>query len=837
MNSIMREPDDTAAANEPTGDELASSTAGKIEGVPATAMTDENVKDSLILEKDNKDDAKNPIPTDEDNGIQSELEVRGMMTGSEEAPKEPLMHVGSERRSTRAASSQGSSSSRRKWILMVIGCCGICLFLVIVSVVIAFLVVTEDDDDEPSRGVRDEPSASPTQIPTLLRPSIAPTSAASGFRSISKAPGAVRLRDVSSCDDCFEAVAVPGQYFLPWNSLYAVTSIEIESDGSVSLQNEVIGYLSYINVIRMDLAPNDQGNIYLLWEPETGNGIERRQVDDAAKVSITISWENIIVPYGYSIDEPFKVVNAQVKISEGEVRICFGEGDVGGLEFETALTNYTSNGFAPATGDGFSSDGSSNQFPSNTCQIFTDTMGGSTFVPSQSYTSYSPTANTASPTWLPSSDPTKPTYAGFTAISSIPGAVALETVSSCDDCVQTIVVPFKFFLWDGKYSVPMVIVSSNGFVKLSGGCNSVCGRIKVIEMDLDPSMSENEMSVSSFQRSRYEPLIISWEEVPVYDYSNSSISGQVKLHANGRIDVCWGSISLPSTEIVFESNLEDYSDGSFHPATGPAFDSRGKLQQPISAVEFTCQTLLGTNSKVTLPDADVAILTFASAFNFHSEPSRNLPAVPSPLYHREFVYLKDIPGSIRLEAASSLDYGFDVFTVDVPIQWFGGISTDTLLVSSNGRIRIDTCSVCGEILVAVNLDPSQKGDVWFYNNTSQQVDSPVDPEVVYSVSFEDVAVFDYDRSSINAQAHFYSNGTIELCWGPSSTRGQRIRAGLFDARFNFSLPAWGEPFDLSGSTILGEWPTELCQAFYVASSPPTVGPTLFPTFVPTNNET
>eukprot|EP00980_Cylindrotheca_fusiformis_P006903 scaffold1442_cov128-Cylindrotheca_fusiformis.AAC.24 len=783
----MREPD-TAAANEPTADAPASSTAGKMEGVPATATTDENVKDSL-LEKDK--DANNPIPT-EDNGIKPELEAQGM-TGSEEAPKEPLVHVGSERRSTRAASTEGSSNSRRKWILMV--GCGICLFLVIVSqaVVIAFLV-TEDDDDEPSRGVRDEPPASPTQIPTL-RPSIAPASA-SGFRSISTAPGAVRLRDVSSCDDCFEEVAVPGQYFLPWNSLYAVTSIEIESDGSVSLHNEIIGYLSYIHVIRMDLAPNDQGNIYLLWEPETGNGIERQQVDDAAKVSITISWENI-VPYGYSIDEAFKV-NAQVTISEGEVRICFGEGDVGGLEFETALTNYTSNGFAPATGDGFSSDGSSNQFPSNTCQTFADTMGA-------------PTANTASPTWSPSSGPTNPSYAGFTPLSSVPEAEPLETVADCDDCVETIEMPFDF-RWDGNYSIDQIAVASNGYVQLLGDCNLSCPQVNVIKIDLDPGMSDNKMSVSSFQRSRNEPLIISWEDVPVYSYTNSSISGQVVIHASGRMDICWGSISLPSPDIVFESNIVDSSDGSFQPATGPAFDSRGQLQQPIAA-EFTCQTFV--------------------------EPSKNLP---SPLYDREFVYLKDIPGSIKLETASSLDYGFDVFIVDVPIQWFGGISTDTLLVSSNGRIRIDAypleCSECGEVLVAAaDLDPSQKGEVWFYNNTSQQVDAPIDPEVVYSVSFEDVEVFGYDTSSINAQAHFYSNGTIELCWGPSSTRGISIRAGLFDPRFNISLPAWGEPFDSSGSTILGEWPTGLCQAFYVAASPPTIGPTSFPTFYPTNNET
>jgi hypothetical protein len=223
--------------------------------------------------------------------------------------------------------------------------------------------------------------------------------------------------------------------------------------------------------------------------------------------------------------------------------------------------------------------------------------------------------------------------------------------------------------------------------------------------------------------------------------------------------------------------------------------------------------------------------------NFLSPGAPDGLPLPSPLYSKEFTFLSAIPESTRLEKASDFDDEGDVFGVEYPIQWFEGTSTNRLLVTSNGGIRIDgcptICSECGTILVAAaDLDPSQSGDIWILDNTS--LSSSLDSETAYIVSWEDVAFYSSPESRINAQVHFYYNGTIELCWGPSLTGGNSsIRAGLFDPRFNAEVPAWGEPFDAEGFTKGGDWPTELCQAFYLDSSPTPSVPTLYPTFVPT----
>jgi hypothetical protein len=121
-------------------------------------------------------------------------------------------------------------------------------------------------------------------------------------------------------------------------------------------------------------------------------------------------------------------------------------------------------------------------------------------------------------------------------------------------------------------------------------------------------------------------------------------------------------------------------------------------------------------------------------------------------------------------------------------------------------------------------------------NTKQPV-IPTDTRL-YIVSWENVAFFSDASSYINAQVHFYFNGTIEMCWVVSNTNGNNIAAGLADPRSQTSIPASGGPFGSTGWTNDGEWPTDLCQRFSVGQrttpgSPTVLSPSSVPSFKPT----
>ena len=74
----------------------------------------------------------------------------------------------------------------------------------------------------------------------------------------------------------------------------------------------------------------------------------------------------------------------------------------------------------------------------------------------------------------------------------------LTTVSSCDDCFETVPLTTEI-LWDGKYTVSSLLVSSNGYLELIGGDGTEYARINVVSMDLDTSR-DNDVNVRYFRR-------------------------------------------------------------------------------------------------------------------------------------------------------------------------------------------------------------------------------------------------------------------------------------------------------------------------------------------------
>ena len=241
-----------------------------------------------------------------------------------------------------------------------------------------------------------------------------------------------------------------------------------------------------------------------------------------------------------------------------------------------------------------------------------------------------------------------------------------------------------------------------------------------------------------------------------------------------------------------------------------------------------------TNLFFVCRSVDVCAYFFAGPFSKRS----------SELYTKPFTHLASKPNVRRLEKASELDDGIDTVQLNIPIKWFLNTDVKEVGVTSNGQIRIHDCpmecSECGSIDVAyADLDPSHKGDVWFLNNARNATSFP--NQAMYIISWEGVPFARNFDSYLYAQAHFYINSTIELCWGNINTIGHSFRAGLFDPQYNEKIPAWGEPFEPDGYTKGAEYhPFLECQLYFfdaLASSAPSLPPTEAPTGASLNNGT
>ncbi|CAJ1957831.1 unnamed protein product [Cylindrotheca closterium] len=786
----------------------------------------ENQANDLQESKDNLESPSNNGSVDGD---------KNTMEGGRDASRQEqainnessLVHTGNKSRSAPSPDSDFSS-----WRGTVIGL-SVCFFLIIVAQGITIGILSNrNDDDSPmttnDRGIGSSPTNSPTaEIPPTKAPTVTPTMAPNsetGFRSIANDPRAVRLELISECSEvCTESFAVPAAFDFRWSDSEFVRLMSISSNGNIILECDLSAPCGIIETLGYSLGMNVDtsvhGEIFVLPEIENDDISTTRQAPSARLPKLTVSWENLQLSAEFATEKEFQV-SAQAILSEGKIEICYGEGNIHGGFLVASFLNITQGTSAQyPDGDPFSADDLpvADRYPTNQCFEFEDSddddIDALTMYPTPSSTEIP--GNTPFPTTMA---PTNPTFGVFVPLASIEDAIPLTSVSNCDDCSESIELPTEY-MWDGKYPVSSLSISSNGFLALVGSDGlTEYVRINVISMDLDTSR-DNESNVRYFRREPSGVTFVSWENMKIFDPSNtdnSRLNGQVLIHPEGRIDICWGEMFLENEFLDFDSNIYGYVDGRNFYATGPNFDSFGQ-SNGTSAPQNTCQTLVGDKGQTV-----------------------------SALYSNEFMYLSAISGSERLEVVSTFDDNEQIVELDVPIRWVQDTFTDRLLVTSNGMIRVDGCptesSECGEIAVAsADLDPSTSGDVWFLDATQLEAKPALlDPNVLYVISWENVSVFSFPSSRINAQALFYENGTIEICFGMAESYEISIFAGVFDRRFNIEEPAWGEEvFSFGGFTEDGVWPTGLCQSFYVTTATGTTqpGPTLPPISLPTLSPT
>lgn len=505
-------------------------------------------------------------------------------------------------------------TTRCQWILALSYCLG--LIIALQSVTIWLLVDKEDDTAAVDRSVEGQPHDKPSALPSEA-PSLFPTAASSvGFQSIASVPGAVRLNVVSDCDDCSTSFRAPPGFIIPWSTIYSISTVTVESNGYISIDCNYVPNSSncgLIHAAEIDLAPSVNGDVYILWQQETtdraSSGVAQLEQPQtySQQQSILVSWENVII-YGYwGADNPYKV-NVQVKISNQEVQICYGDGDTGGEIFRSGYWNATSSTYVPAVGSQFDKDGYSRTFPNNTCQALDslDSARPVTSSPSQRKTAI-PTTNysTPSPTTPPKNNSSY--FEGYVSIKNRPGAYRLNLVSSCNDCLETIALPFDDYHWIGGIIINEFEVSTNGHVELLGDCESAyssapCAIVNVVSMALLPA--DNAEDGIWVYESPWGALIVSWENMPAStvwsgtddEYGEARVSAQAHFHRDGRIDVCWGDIFLKNG-LVFQSAVWDFVAETVYPATGPDFEAAG-VTLPYRYPSNVCQNLV---RKCTLP--------------------------------------------------------------------------------------------------------------------------------------------------------------------------------------------------------------------------------------------
>lgn len=156
---------------------------------------------------------------------------------------------------------------------------------------------------------------------------------------------------------------------------------------------------------------------------------------------------------------------------------------------------------------------------------------------------------------------TGPALTPFTPIGGVPGVVLLTTASGCDDCTQTVTLPFTFPWFGGNLNVNQVSVSSNGCINVDGSTANLCcsawsldngqaggspayfqqiARIAVLQEDLDPAGTGGNIYTLDLGTS----FIISYEAVSFYPGpTNGSVNAQAELFVNGDIEIRIGAVT------------------------------------------------------------------------------------------------------------------------------------------------------------------------------------------------------------------------------------------------------------------------------------------------------
>ena len=215
-----------------------------------------------------------------------------------------------------------------------------------------------------------------------------------------------------------------------------------------------------------------------------------------------------------------------------------------------------------------------------------------------------------------------------------------------------------------------------------------------------------------------------------------------------------------------------------------------------------------------------------------SDAPSDVPSdVPSASCSASWTPLSGAAGAIDLvnlsncdDCAVEVDLGFD-------FKWLGGTSSISKVhVSTNGHILInpgDADRSCGFHTIGDNnkpriavaqedLDPRVAGNVYITN-----YDSRFDHSAI--ISYEQLPFYqDEDSGFVNAQAHLFADGRVNICFGNGSiTSGNVMAAGLEGGENDnvyggsegaIAAPLPGSPFDSVGSTTVFP-PAGKCYCF------------------------
>jgi hypothetical protein len=652
------------------------------------------VEDPYVAENEAKEEEKEEIKSEPEATSPPTIEdIQREFGGDAEAPEpntEPTPEPATAAASAPAASSEDEEapSHRRRWRQIIL-CFSILLLIVIAlqGVIIGILVNRDNDDNDggnnnPDRDIdgdneanQDDAEEDPTEAPTA-EPTVTPMTSSSSFQSIAGLPESQRLMGVSNCDDCQETVRFPLEFQFGGSPVRAAT---VSSDGSLDLTCDTGTTCATIDVLAISLAiptqTADGGGVYLLPQSSTSLGTAQTKqntvFEPAVYDKLVISWESIPL-YEQTDDEA--VVNVQVTLfgDSGEVEICFGQGDVNGNTFRTGVWDIEQQLYYPAVGDPFDAFGFANDFPINTCQRFLD--GNDVAIPVKPTDPPAIGTATKPPQARPTTAPTA-TYttitstSAFVPLSGRPGASVLEQASTCDECQETIQLPFRY-TYLGTYPVRELDVSSNGRIYINdcGIDDTACAVLNVVFADLLPQYTNNTGAIWVYDASAdvagderawkqqvIEPdlpwgaYIISWESIPfcceLVHADDSTffayVSAQAHIYPNGRIDMCWGDGYLPSDQSITASIL-DLVEGGFYPATDRRyFDEMGQTPPGVYP-SFTCQTLLGTSFEELCRTSCLSILrsNFISIFQIPS-----CLQLPQHLPHHQHFHRGCIPNA------------------------------------------------------------------------------------------------------------------------------------------------------------------------------------------------
>ena len=447
--------------------------------------------------------------------------------------------------SRREERGEESKNGKRNGIIMVVALA--LFFAIIVGIAISRNSRSDDDGTSPSEPDAIDPTA-PTPTPTkdLLTPR--PTLPAAFF-SLAEFPGSRSLDEISDCDECEQTVQLP--FALSWpGATNKISSVTVSTDGVIHLLG--CGLLGTscgeIRVVEADLDPSLNGEIWVATIPPTAS-VEVRQSDTSNEAqAYVVSWESI--PFH---DRSNTFVNAQATIyPEGNVLLCWGDG-FPGVNFFSAGVLYPGIGvFVPPAIDVFDDDGKSiaGIWPANQCQYFD------------------------APTSLPMSNEK------FVPIGDNSEGQILKAVSDCDDCVETVELPFEFH-WLGEYPVSQIVVTSDGRIGIDD-CkpedDSPCGEINVVSADLNPAVNGTvSVLYDQLDEEGLGSFLVSWEYIPFHTGLVSTfVNAQARLFPNGTIDICWGVAVVENNS--FKAGIEDYFTSEVTPATGDQFDESGATQ-------------------------------------------------------------------------------------------------------------------------------------------------------------------------------------------------------------------------------------------------------------------